>query len=193
MDECTNCYSFVYKGKFCADCKNRSIDNKLKCVVCYQHKNMRFMLMDICGDCKQTHIFDKCTYCNKYDAISLMHNMCEQCMCDKCCYCLDEKLNVPFTHRYSWVFGNIVCTSCRNIKGKGNYICEQVHSSCSSQKYKCCICKDERIYERNCNSYKGYLDTVGTVYNLSRWNHYCPQCKEACEESYTHCNNSFEK
>jgi hypothetical protein len=114
-------------------------------------------------------------------------------MDDRCCYCSDERLNALFTPKYSWVFGCIVCKACRNIKGKGNYICEQVHALCSSNKYKCCVCKDERMYERDCNSYKGYLDTVGTVHDLSRWHHYCPQCKEACENAWNEYNASLEK
>lgn len=190
MNKCKNCFDFVHKGKFCDGCKNRSIDNKLKCTVCHQYENMRLMEYDICNGCSNTHRFDKCVYCDKYEIISSIHNMCGKCMNNRCRYCLDEKLNISSNRRYSWVFGDIVCSTCRSVEEKGNYICEQVHSSCSSQKYKCCVCKDERMYERDCNSYKGYLDTVGTVYNLSRWHHYCPQCKEVCENNWKYYNVS---
>jgi hypothetical protein len=151
MNKCYNCFGFVHKGRFCDECKERSVDGKLKCTVCNQYENMRFMKYDICNGCQQSHSFDKCMYCDKHKIISKIHNMCEDCMDDRCCYCSDERLNALFTPKYSWVFGCIVCKACRNIKGKGNYICEQVHALCSSNKYKCCVCKDERMYERDCN------------------------------------------
>lgn len=185
MNECKNCFGFVCRGRFCDDCKTRStIDNKLKCKVCCDYKNMRFMKCDICSSCQLTHQFSKCIHCDKYETISLIHNMCEKCMNDKCCYCSEENMDTLSNFKYSWVLGHIVCKKCTSTEKKGNYICEQSHSICSSQKYKCCVCKDERTYETNCNSYKGYLDTVGTVYSLSRWEHYCPQCKEVCQNAY---------
>lgn len=190
MNECKNCIGFVRRGSFCDDCKNRSIDNKLKCVACHKYENIRLMKWDICGDCGKTHEFNKCMYCDKYEIISLIHNMCDKCINNRCCYCLNTQNNCKKIPRYSWVFGDIVCKTCRSIEGKGNYICEHTHSLCSSQKYKCCVCKDERIYEKDCMNYKGYLDTVGTVYNLSRWHHYCPQCKETCEVTWNNYNSS---
>jgi hypothetical protein len=177
MNRCTNCAKLVHRGKLCDECKDRSIYDKLLCVVCTKMSDVRKMKTDICFTCQQTNSFRRCDACDEKSIIDSRHNICKQCTKILCRCCIDSNTS----NRYSWMFGDIICSKCTVEK---DYICQTVHSLCLNQKHICCVCKDNRYYRRDPCTYEGYLDTVGITNTLKRWEHYCPSCKQNCEKMY---------
>ena len=178
MNTCTNCRTFIYKGKICDDCKSRSTNDKLLCVVCTKMSELRKMKDEICFTCQKTNTKRKCDMCDEKSIIGSKYGMCKQCTQVLCARCRDPDV----ANLYSWMFGDILCSNCTIEK---NYVCETVHSLCLNQKHICCVCKDDRCFKRDPCSYEGYVDTVGIMNTLKRWEHYCPSCKKNCEEMYT--------
>jgi hypothetical protein len=62
--------------------------------------------------------------------------------------------------------------------------CYNYHNNCELKKYPklCCMCSDKRLYSSN-NKYINYVDGQGDIPSVTRYEHYCPTCKQNCEVS----------
>jgi hypothetical protein len=60
--------------------------------------------------------------------------------------------------------------------------CRRHHDNCELRLYPktCCACADKREYSSD-NKYINYIDGQGHIPSITRYEHYCPPCKEHCE------------
>lgn len=83
------------------------------------------------------------------------------------------------------MFTNEKCTFCEYLFCDQSIYCTQTHGFCHIAKPgMCCICLDKRDHKKFCYSYEGYTDGIGYTSNKSRWNYYCPFCKDFCENKH---------
>jgi hypothetical protein len=177
MSNCTNCSSFVVKGRFCDECKFILIDGRhIICKLCKSPKNARTMTDTVCIDCSGKYSRAMCEYCESTQYVKNGDIICDTCSKNLCIYCTSDDSSLIFPSK---LFGDVICTSCSTKHD--DVICSYLHDTCGNTKHICCVCKDLRPYKKNWMSYSGYVDMIGNVDNLTRWYHYCPHCKSACE------------
>jgi hypothetical protein len=170
----------------CRDCYDNSSDKK--CKICRKFKGINEGFCYGCID--NTFICVGCdnriNYLDEKIIKNCNYRYCKSCEILKCSSCLE--ITEPTSIRF---FGDILCDICYSDNSKKSSLeiemttkHEDIHNSCSNQKHKCCLCKDIRCCKINVNSYDGYIDDVGFVKNKKRWEHYCPECRVACDLIY---------
>jgi len=180
MPSCSNCFNFVVKGRFCDECKFILIDGRhIICKLCKSPKNARTTKENVCLDCLGNYSRAICEYCEITQYVKNGSISCDTCSESLCIYCTTNDTNDTSSIFPSKLFGDVICESCSETHN--DVMCDHLHDTCGNTKHICCVCKDLRPYKKNWKSYSGYVDMIGNVDTLTRWYHYCPHCKSACE------------
>lgn len=177
---CTNCGKIVLNksSKLCVLCSKYTVNkNFVECVICGELEELNKIKKHVCKNCHVTHDTTNKKTCKKCKCVCYLlknNEVCKDCFCAKCKICLKiiiDQQNIRF-------FGDIICDDC-NVP-----VCNYIHDLCQLDKAKCCICKDNRPCNIKCNTYVNYIDGIGEVKDVFRWEFYCPSCKENCNNMY---------
>jgi hypothetical protein len=124
----------------------------------------------------------RCSFCDRVEKSSFPDGVQ---VCKKCRNIpkIAKKITLLTAHylNQGWIVPEIKATH-HQIKRIMQQTCYSYHKNCELKLHpgSCCMCHDKRQYSSD-NKYINYIDGQGDTPSITRYEHYCPACKQNCE------------